>query len=253
MYAPNKKLGQNFLVDHTVIRKMIDSLNLDDHEKIVEIGSGLGILTEDLASRLLGMHYRVFAVEIDERFIPKLENMFAYNPNVFIIQADILDYLPNFKSEEGFKILGSLPFYITSPILHSIIKMKKQANLCVLLVQKEVAKKIANQAPDSSYLSVFVQTFYDVEYVSNVTKNSFKPQPKVEGAIIKLKKNPIYHSLDYINEYENFLHRAFKHPRKMLNKVFSKQELERGGVAAGLRPEALSAKEWLQFFNVLRD
>jgi len=239
-------------VDHTVIRKMIDSLGLNDNEKIVEIGSGLGILTEDLASRLLGLTYRVYAVEIDERFVPKLENMFTFNPNVFVVHADILNWLPEFKTEEDFKILGSLPFYITSPILHLIIKMPKQAETCVLLVQKEVAQKITNQAPDTSYLSAFIQTFYDVNYIDTVSKTSFKPQPQVDGAILQFKKNSVRHTLEFINEYEQFLHQGFKHPRKMLNKAFSKQELQKGAIDPNLRPQVLSAAQWLQFFKVLK-
>lgn len=253
MYAPIKRLGQNFLTDYKVVANMVRLLDPQDGDVVIEIGAGLGILTEELAKQYLSLDYKVYALEIDERFILKLDNMFVHNPNVVPVHADVLNWLVDFVPEKDFKILGSLPFYITSPIIHNIIKMKKQPDVCVLLVQKEVAKKITTKAPKNSYLSVFIQTFFDVKYVSEVSKKKFRPSPKVDGAIIKMINKGEPHSLDYINEYEKFLHKGFRFPRKMINKVFTKEELGSFGLSAKVRPGEIPADTWLKLFKLSKE
>lgn len=251
MYAPIKELGQNFLLDDSVVRTMVEALNIDGSEDIIEIGPGHGALTEVVAERIVGLNTKLLAVEIDERFCQKLEEMFAEDSNVEIVCEDILDYLPTFTTDRPLKILGSLPYYITSPILHRIIKMKTAPNLCVLLIQKEVAEKVKSKAPDASYISSFVQTFYDVEYLGKVEAKKFNPVPEVDGGIIRLVKKNFSMEPDLVEKYEGFLHKAFSHPRKMLNKVFTKEELEKGDVDPNLRAQNLNAEEWLSFFRVL--
>jgi 16S rRNA (adenine1518-N6/adenine1519-N6)-dimethyltransferase len=122
----------------------------------------------------------------------------------------------------------------------------------VLLVQKEVAQKIAATAPDSSYMSVFVQTFYDVIYLETVPRTKFDPAPKVDGGIIKMvhREDPGI-SAEMVQKYEGFLHKGFSNPRKMLNKVFTKEELQKIGVEANLRPQNLDASQWLEAFKLL--
>lgn len=251
MYEPRKELGQNFLIDTRVVNNMVDALEVGNGEDFIEIGSGHGILTEVLTRKIRGSTSKLFAVEIDERFCKKLEEMFLEDENVVIIYSDILEYLKTFQPERKFKILGSLPYYITSPILHKIIKMKIAPENCVLLVQKEVAEKIKSKAPDSSYLSSFVQTFFDVTYLGKVESEKFTPKPEVDGGIIKLTKKQISVSPEFIEKYEGFLHKAFSHPRKMLNKAFTKEELEKGNINPNLRAQNLDSTEWLNFFHIL--
>ena len=121
----------------------------------------------------------------------------------------------------------------------------------VFLIQKEVAEKVCSKVPDASYISTFIQTFYDAELLFNVPKTEFTPAPKVDGAVIKLTRTSIEMDRGIIERYEGFLHRAFSHPRKMLNKPFSKEELARGGIDPKLRPQNLSPEEWLEFYKVL--
>jgi 16S rRNA (adenine1518-N6/adenine1519-N6)-dimethyltransferase len=251
MFEPIKELGQNFLTDTRIAENMVYAVELSQDEDVIEIGPGHGILTEVLTQKLEGTGSRIFAVEIDERLCKKLEDMFLEYENTNIICANILDYLPAFKPEKSFKILGSLPYYITSPILHKIIKMKTLPEVCVLLVQEEVAGKVKSKAPDSSYISSFVQTFFDVSYLGKVEAKKFNPVPEVDGGIIKLTKKSVSVSLNFIEKYEGFLHKAFSHPRKMLNKAFSKEELEKGNINPNLRAQNLDAAEWLKFFRVL--
>lgn len=250
MYEAIKKLGQNFLMDKTIAERMVDGLSLQSNDLVIEIGSGLGIVTEVISERMSEVNVKVYAVEIDDRFTSRLESMFVERENLLVVPADILQWLPKFSEQGTIKVIGSLPFYITSPIIHSIIKMQNLPEKVVLLVQKEVGEKIAGQSPDTSYMSAFVQTFFDVEYKETIPRQKFDPAPNVDGAVLSLgqkRKLP----LDTILKYEGFLHKGFSSPRKMLNKPFKKEELEEGGILPTLRPQNLSADQWFAFFKIL--
>jgi len=251
MYVPIKSLGQSFLVDNFLAKEMVNSLDISDGDEIIEIGPGQGMLTDIIAIKIKGTGSSLDAVEIDKRLVEQLVPRYGGNPNVKIIHSDILSWLNSFVPDREFKIIGSLPYYITSPIIHGIIKMKKRPVKCVLLIQKEVAEKIKSVVPDSSYMSCLVQTFFDVKYVGKVPKNRFRPIPAVDGGIIKLTRKEGDFSLDFIDKYEGFLHKAFSSPRKMLNKVFSKEELQKGGVEPTLRGQNLRADDWLSFYKIL--
>ncbi len=254
MYAPNKSLGQNFLEDKAVAKDMVVALEISTNDLVIEIGPGLGAVTEVLVAAMKKTKYELYAVELDERFANKLRDTYRLNPNVHIINEDVLKYLPSLGSLENVKIIGSLPYYITSPIIHSIIKMEKQPEKAILLVQKEVAQKIVAFAPDASYISTFVQTFYWVNYVRTVPQDKFNPVPEVDGAVISLSKkesNLGQLNQKMIDKYEGFLHKAFKNPRKMLNKAFKKEELELANIKGNLRPQVVSVDEWSHAFKVI--
>jgi 16S rRNA (adenine1518-N6/adenine1519-N6)-dimethyltransferase len=251
MYEPNKKLGQNFLINDFTVYRMVDALNVASGDVVVEIGPGLGALTEILAQRLSNHGSKIYAVEIDPRFVFKLKEMFLEYLNVHVIQADILEWLPGFEHAGDYKLIGSLPFYITSPIIHGIIHMNNRPERCVMLVQKEVAERIAADVPDASYFSTFVQTFYDVEYVGEVSREDFDPAPRVDGGILVFDRKNVDMSYDQVRRYEGFLHKGFSNPRKMLNKVFSKDELVRVNVSGNLRPQNINPEKWVEMFETL--
>jgi 16S rRNA (adenine1518-N6/adenine1519-N6)-dimethyltransferase len=251
MYEPIKRLGQNFLIDKSVSRDMVEALEIKDGDYIVEIGPGHGSLTDILVDKLRVINARLDAVEIDERFYQKLLGMYESEEKVKIVCDDILQWLPRFHPETEFKIIGSLPYYITSPIIHGVINMRKRPTICVLLVQKEVAEKIRNKAPDSSYMSCFVQTFFEVKYLGKVSRNRFKPEPNVDGGVLKLVNKKGEVTQEFLRKYEGFLHKAFSNPRKMLNKVFTKEDLEKGKIDSTLRAQNLNAEDWLKFYQVL--
>ncbi|EKD96545.1 MAG: Ribosomal RNA small subunit methyltransferase A [uncultured bacterium] len=251
MYEPIKSLGQNFLLKSSIVTSMVDALDIENSEDIIEIGPGHGVLTEALFHRITDRDIKVYSVEVDERFAKKLLGMFSLEPTIEIIHDDILKWLPTFTSERRVKVFGSLPYYITSPILHSVIKMNVMPEKVVFLIQKEVAEKVCSKVPDASYLSTFVQTFYNAERLFDVSKNEFTPAPKVDGSVIKLTRKDIKMDLSTIERYEGFLHKAFSHPRKMLNKPFTKEELSKGGIDPKLRAQNLSPEEWLAFYKIL--
>jgi len=246
-----KYLGQNFLTDPKIAQLMVESVDVSNGDQIIEIGSGTGALTQSLASVCNTQNAHLTAVEFDIDLIPILKSKIIENANVKIVNANILNLLDDFKISENthLKIIGSLPYNITSPLIHKLIKIKPRPETCVFLIQKEVAQKICEQAPDSSYLSVFVQTFYKTEILKIVDKNLFSPIPKVEGAVIKLTRKPTDELIPDISRYEKFLHHIFSHPRKMLNKVFTKEKLEEYQLDSTKRAQNYNSDVYSQIFS----
>lgn len=252
MFKPVKQLGQNFLLDKNLVRTMVNALDLNDQDEVIEIGPGLGALTIEIAQQLLTKDSKLIAVEIDPRFTDKLKTMFLDRGNIRIIEQDILEFLPQFTSLNNFKLIGSLPYYITSPILYETIKMKELPTLAVLLVQKEVADKVTNTPPDATYISSLVQTFFNVEKLADVDKSKFSPEPKVHGGIIKFTKRDVQLiSHEEKRKYEGFLSRAYSNPRKMLNKIFTSVELARANIDGTLRAQNIPYTKWVEYFNIL--
>ena len=249
MFEPIKSLGQNFLVDKSVARDMVNALDVRLKGDVIEIGPGNGVVTDFLVDKFKDSKQDIYPVEIDERFFKKLENVYSGEEKIHLVHQDILSWLPGYNPSGEFQIIGSLPYYITSPIIHSIIRMKKLPRICVFLIQKEVAEKIKSKVPDSSYMSCFVQTFFDVLYLGKVPSSRFKPEPEVDGGILKLVRKDGEFNQEFKEKYEGFLHKAFSNPRKMLNKMFSKEELKKGDIDPTLRAQNLSADEWVNFFK----
>ena len=245
-----KALGQNFLKESSVSKKMVKELDISKDDYVVEIGAGMGALTEVLADKVKKKKAKANIIEIDKKFFKDLKTKFAKNKSVRIVRADILDWMPRFNPKKKFKVIGSLPYYITSPILHSIVRHKKQAVIAVILIQKEVAEKISQKAPDASYLSTYLQTFYKVEIVDIVPKDHFYPEPKVDGAIIKMTlRKDIQIQKDEIIKYESYLHKGFSKPRKMMNKVVPKETLKLAGIDEKLRPQHLTIEQWIDLYR----
>ena len=254
MFKPHKELGQNFLTDKSVAKDMVEALDIQNGDEIVEIGPGHGVVTEFLVEKIKYLNVKIHAVELDVRLYQELKNFYSGNEKIEVIKENILDWLPTLSTDREIKIIGSVPYYITSPIIHKIIKMPTVPQTAVLLVQKEVAEKIKSKAPDSSYMSSFVQTFFDVKYLGKVPSKKFNPEPKVDGGIIKMvKKEDANLDLVFIRKYEGFLHKAYSNPRKMLNKVFKKEELEKGNINPSLRAQNLNAEEWLNFYKKINE
>ncbi|MEA2020204.1 MAG: 16S rRNA (adenine(1518)-N(6)/adenine(1519)-N(6))-dimethyltransferase RsmA [Patescibacteria group bacterium] len=253
-HATSKKkgLGQHFLKDKQIIRTLVSAANISSKDTIIEIGAGTGSVTKEIAKKA----GRVFAIEFDRDLIPILENNLQSFNNVTIINKDILkiDF-----SALGFgppaggldlkipTIVGSIPFQITSPLLHKLIFENNWA-LAVLLVQKEVAKKITAKPPQASYLSNFVQGFTSVQYLTTVSKTAFHPAPKVDGALIKLDWNPHIANIES-KKWSSFLHQGFKHPRKMIRSAFPEKQLQKAGIDPRSRPQELEINQWAKLYK----
>jgi len=234
-----KELGQNFLIDRNVITATIKSAQIGGDDVVVEVGAGTGALTQPLAEKAK----KVIAVEIDKDLIPKLQANLKGLKNVEIINQDILKLPIDNYQLTSFKVVGSIPYQITSPLVHKLLKLKNSPKSITIVVQKEVAEKIAAEAPKATYLSNFVANFGEAKILKIIKPNAFRPQPKVDSALLHIT---LYHkpSIKDIEQFERFLHHGFAQPRKMLNKRFPAETLQKLKIDPKRRPQTLRFKEW---------
>jgi len=255
---PIKRLGQNWLRDPYVVEKMVAAAELKTTDTVVEIGPGMGAITRLLA-REAG---QVLAYEIDPNLVAKLREELHWAGNVEIINKNILaqDFeLPR----QTYKVVASLPYYITSPILEILLTADPIASVIVLMVQREVAEKITAPIPDGSYLSNFVSLFGEPEIISTVSPASFFPRPQVESAILRIKTLPVpLVPKEEIGQVTAFLHAGFSDPRKQIHNSLgnglhlspqqTKTILQVANIASERRPETLSIQEWLKLYDVTK-
>jgi 16S rRNA (adenine1518-N6/adenine1519-N6)-dimethyltransferase len=183
-----KSLGQNFLNDDAVLRRIVEAASLSEDDVVIEIGPGTGQLTEKLAEKCES----VIAIELDDRLIPVLRNKFKDKKNVEIIHGDILKInLPELISEklkvESYKVVANIPYYITAPIIRLLLETKYSPQEMILMVQKEVAERIVAKPGAMSILAVSVQYYAEAQFLFTVFKESFEPIPKVDSAIIRIR------------------------------------------------------------------
>jgi len=253
---PKKRFGQNFLVDEKVVADLVAAANLTKEDVVIEIGAGTGVVTKELA-KCAG---QVLAFELDRDLIPALEKNLSGFDNIEIINDDLLRIknsddcilLCSSILSSRFKIVGSIPYQITSPLVHKLLTFEPRPSLVVLLIQKEVAEKITARPPKATYLSNICKLLGNVEIVRFVPKAAFWPAPKVDGAIIKLKVRSAKLKVD-VGDFQKFLHRGFRNPRKMLRTKFDSADLESCGIDSTRRSQTLDFEEWVKVFNYLND
>lgn len=215
---PNKKMGQHFLDDEIAISKIIEAANLSKEDRVLEIGPGLGILTIPLCQRAK----KVVAVEKDRRFISILKDLTSGFKNICILEDDVLKLdLDKIKEYLGdkYKVVANLPYYITSPIIMKLIQNRENLVSAVIMVQKEVAKRLVALPSTKDYgiLTIAVSLYADVEYICDVLQDSFIPPPKVDSAVVKIipKKVPRV-KLDNEKLFFQVVEAAFGERRKTL-------------------------------------
>jgi 16S rRNA (adenine1518-N6/adenine1519-N6)-dimethyltransferase len=188
---PRKKWGQNFLTDARILESIADAAELTSGDTVLEIGPGLGHLTRVLADRAA----RVVAVEIDKDLAARLQETFAANPRIVIMQGDILTRDPvdwlrisgaGIDPAPHFKVVANLPYYITSAILRHLLESEARPSIVVVMVQREVAQRMTATPPAMNLLAVSVQFFARVHVVRTIAPGAFYPRPKVESAVVRL-------------------------------------------------------------------
>lgn len=185
-----KSLGQNFLIDQNILKNIVEAAELDETKGALEIGPGIGALTQELA-KAAG---QVTAVEIDNRLIPILSDVLSGVPNVHVEHGDVLklnlkELIENrFNGLTGVSVVANLPYYVTTPILMKLLEEKLPLEHIVVMIQKEVAQRMAAKPGGKEYgsLSVAVQYYCIPELVCIVPHTVFIPQPNVDSAVIKL-------------------------------------------------------------------
>ncbi len=265
-----KGLGQHFLIDRGILRKIIGAAEISLSDIVLEIGPGLGVLTKELAQHA-GW---VIGIELDKQLADILKEDLATLENVAIINADILQITPAALLEEQkaslppqiasplkYKVVANLPYYITSPILRHFLEAAVKPQLMVLMVQKEVAQQIVAKPGEMSLLTVSVQFYGEPKIVSYVPAGCFYPPPEVDSAILKII--PYHQPRIAVTDEESFfalVRTGFSMPRKQIAnplahglnlpkaRVFSL--LEKVGIASQRRAESLTLEEWVRLWQV---
>ncbi len=212
-----KGLGQHFLADGNILRKIVSSIGPRGEEIAVEVGAGIGTLTCALAPRV----GRLYAVELDRRLIPILRETCALSPNVEVVPGDFLS-LPLGKFGEGLLVVGNLPYEITSEVLLKLIRERDRVARACFLVQWEVARKlVAPPGRERSRLGAHLSAYFDIEVGFRVSRNSFFPPPEVDGGFVVLRKLPSPRISAPPEAFEETLRVLFSARRKTLRRVLS--------------------------------
>jgi 16S rRNA (adenine1518-N6/adenine1519-N6)-dimethyltransferase len=249
-------LGQRFLVDRAVLSAIVDAAELSPDDDVLEVGPGPGVLTAALAARTRS----VTAVEVDPRMVALLEETLAEHKNVRIVRADALKVdLLGIAGRPITRIVANLPYQITTPLLERFLADARRPPLVVVLVQQEVARRIAATARDArerGYLSVFVQSFADPRIVRRVPARAFRPAPRVDSAVVALRTRPQPAFAPLAQEpFLRLVSDAFRHRRKQLRSALGHEAgldreratdvLSRSGISPERRPETLALEEWV--------
>lgn len=256
-----RSLGQNFLVAGGVAERIVEALELVPGELVFEIGPGRGALTKPLAAS----GARVVAFEIDEDLAQKLRSLTASMPNVEIVRADIrevdLDEEAQKRSARHFKLIGNIPYHLTSSILLALPGWRKLTRASIM-VQKEVGERISAVAGSRlcGMLSIFLQSYFIINKVLSVRPGSFSPPPKVMSVVLDFTPlNPPQGPADR-ESFLRFLKACFGQRRKKIKNILAsafpatEQREEfwaRVGIDSSARPEALSLREWLELYEAL--
>lgn len=261
------KLGQNFLKDEDIVKKIIASSNLTKDDFVIEIGPGKGVLTEELAKKA----GKIVAIELDKNLFEKLGKKFEKQDNLVIINQDILKLnIPKLiqnsklKVKNSYKVIANIPYYITSAIIRLFLETEIPPQEMILMIQKEVAERIVAKPGEMSILAVSVQYYAKAEILFHVPKEAFDPIPEVDSAIIKIITHP--DSLperdgDFAKKFFRIVKAGFSAKRKtLLNNLSNslhlpKPEAEEKLKAAGIFPTAraqeLSIEDWKKLADCL--
>jgi len=259
----SKSLGQNFLIDEHIVENIVNAMDIQPDDIVIEIGPGIGTITKEAASRCS----KVYAIEIDKSLIPILNKTLEENDNVEIINNDILkiDIKELFEEKDikrPVKVIGNLPYYITTPIIMKFLEEKVEMISFTTMIQKEVADRINAKPGKKDYgaLSVAVQYYCEVDLVAQVPKTVFMPQPKVDSTVIKLTKReepPV--TLDDEAMFFKVMRSGFQQRRKTLHNALSnglvmkKEIIEKALTNCDIDPkrraETLSIQEFAKLSN----
>jgi len=267
--SPQKRLGQNFLVDANILGRIVDAGGVQEGGQVFEIGAGLGVLTQALCERV-GESGRVATVEIDRGLLKVLELTLANLSQVSLIESDVLaldleaTFASRFDPSEPIAVVANIPYQITSPLIAALLKQKERVSRMVFLVQREVALRLAAEpgTPDYGSFTLFCQYHAAVENLFNVPRTVFYPQPDVASAVIRLTPR-IDKAIEVRDEALLFavIRAGFGQRRKTLSNAlagdpsleWSKEQVHAALAAAGIDPrrrgETLSLGEFASVAN----
>lgn len=265
-----KSLGQNFLIDLNILNNIVAAAELDKSKGALEIGPGIGALTQQLAKRA----GRVVAVELDQRMLPVLDETLSAYDNASVVHGDILKvdleklFQRYFKDVNGVSVVANLPYYVTTPIVMKLLEEHAPLENIVVMIQKEVADRMAAKPGSKDYgsMSIAVQYYCEPQVVAIVPRTVFIPQPNVDSAVIRLKLReapPVRVSDEKL--YFQVVQASFAQRRKtifnnLLTRFFAKetrhlleQALEKAGIDPVRRGETLSLEEFACLTEALQE
>src|SRR5258707_11049822 len=256
---PNKAFGQNFLVDRSVLQRIIGAAEINADDQVLELGAGTGVLTRELAKHAR----RVVAVELERDMLSLLAETTRHFANVELVERNMLYVDPaEIFGSEAYKLVANLPYYITAPTFRHFLESTNPPRLLVVMVQYEVAQRIVAEPGDLSLLGVSVQFYGKPKIIAYVPARAFYPAPKVDSAILRVdvyNQGNAMHKALTLKERDHFfrvVQAGFSEKRKQLHNALAhglhcKDEIVRtwlaaAGIDATRRVETLSVEEWLQ-------
>ena len=259
---PPRRLGQHFLVDDSVVDRIVAAVGSDDGQTVVEIGPGRGALTEGLVKRA----EQLILIELDRDLAAGLERRYGSFDGVSVLHADAryveVGDIPGI-SERPYAVVGNLPYYAASPIIRNFIEAADPPERMVAMVQREIAEKMCAPAGQKSLLSVAVQLYADVDMLFDVAPGAFQPPPRVTSTVIELR--PLGRTrvqLESVDGFFEIVKAGFSQPRKQLRNSLANgigttsatlgPLFERAGIDPVRRPATLSLDEWAGLYEAGR-
>jgi 16S rRNA (adenine1518-N6/adenine1519-N6)-dimethyltransferase len=252
---PKREFGQNFLIDKNILNKIVTKADLKDSDNVLEVGPGLGVLTEQL---LLSVK-KVLAVELDKTLHYVLKQEFKRNPKLELVNEDILkmrvEEIKEIFSDEPYSVVANIPYNITSILIRKFLEFPYKPEKMFLLVQKEVAQRIISRPGEMNLLALSAQFYAECKILFPVSRKSFFPSPSVDSAVIELKLKKDFPT-DNINRFFQLARIGFASKRKQLqnnlanglhiSKEEAKDMLEKAGLGISIRAQELSIDDWVK-------
>jgi 16S rRNA (adenine1518-N6/adenine1519-N6)-dimethyltransferase len=261
-HKARKRFGQNFLIDHGIIREIVRAVHPQKNDLIVEIGPGKGAITELLADSCDSIR----VIELDRDLVPWLKVKFEKHPNFQLFQADALKFdfaqllNPSVDSNKFLRIVGNLPYNISTPLIFHLLTYNTQVRDMHFMLQKEVVKRMAAQAGESAYgrLGIMVQYYCTVENLFEVPPTAFDPAPKVDSAIVRLVPHQqLPYPATNFKTLERLVNIAFQQRRKTLRnalkQLLTAEIIEQLPIDTSARAEEITLAEFVATSNLLDD
>ncbi len=255
---PNKRLGQYFLTDQSVLKKIVSACRIEPTNTIVEIGPGKGALTKYLAA----YPNTIIAVEKDGGLCEILKQQFKNQKNISIVHKDILRWDPvHALSNKSYIAVGNIPYYITGKLIPVLLEVWPQPQRIILMVQKEVAERIAARPPHLSILGVMTQIYATPKILFSVPRTRFYPKPKVDSAVLELVPHTLVHQSEQ-KSFKKLISAGFSHPRKYcISNICEKLPVPKHECATHFaslhiqptaRAQEVSLALWMKLFALLK-
>ena len=253
-HRARKRFGQNFLVDTGVIQRIATAIGLTENDVVLEIGPGRGALTEYLVHACK----ELIAIELDRDLASRIPLMFP-TAALKIIQQDALEVAFDQLSKQPMRLVGNLPYNISTPLLFHFLRYKQTWQDAHIMVQKEVADRMVATSTDNNHgrLSVMLQVQCRLEKLFDINPNAFQPAPKVTSSVVRLVPldNPLV-EISQLNEFSQLVKTGFSHRRKTLHNNFKNTlnpaQFEQANIDPRLRAQALTLKDWVALYQVSR-